>query len=284
VLAIDADINQHLGAMLGADHATLNAIPSLGNEIHLIKEYLRGTNPRIVSADHMIKTTPPGTGSRLLRVQEDNPLYRHFTRSVDGVRFMAVGAFTDADLGVKCYHSKTSAVELLLNHLIDTPGEYVVVDMTAGSDAFASGLFTRFDLTIIVVEPTLQSIAVYEQYKRYAEGYGIAIKAVSNKVDSPDDIAFLKEKLGADMIGTITQSPFVQAMSRGVLRPITELEPDNQKALENIIACADAQVKNWKQFYEQAVLFHIKNAEGWANTAYGCDLTTQIDPTFALSS
>jgi hypothetical protein len=31
-----------------------------------LKEHLRGTNPRIPSATAMIKTTPPGRGSRLL--------------------------------------------------------------------------------------------------------------------------------------------------------------------------------------------------------------------------
>jgi len=33
-----------------------------------------------------------------------------------------------------------------------------VVDRTAGVDSFASGLFTRFDLTILVVEPTREGI------------------------------------------------------------------------------------------------------------------------------
>ena len=51
-------------------------------------------------------------------------------------------------------------MELLLNHLVDGPGEYVVVDMTAGADAFASGMFTRFDLTFLVAEPTRKSVGV----------------------------------------------------------------------------------------------------------------------------
>ncbi len=67
---------------------------------------------------------------------------------------MATGPFTESDLGVACYHSKVGAVELCLNHLVDGPDEYVVVDMTAGSDSFASGMFTRFDMTFLVAEPT----------------------------------------------------------------------------------------------------------------------------------
>ena len=60
---------------------------------------------------------------------------------------MATGPFEESDPGTVYYHSKVGAVELLLNHLIDEPGEYVVMDMTAGADSFASDMFTKFDVT-----------------------------------------------------------------------------------------------------------------------------------------
>src|SRR6266498_2201829 len=147
VLAIDADINQHLGEALGLDPEQAAALPALGLEIDRIKEHLRGSNRRITSTSSMVKTTPPGTGSRLLRLTEDNPISAHFERWIHGVRLMATGPFQESDLGTACYHSKVGAVELLLNHLIDEPGEYVVVDMTAGADSFASDMFTKFDVT-----------------------------------------------------------------------------------------------------------------------------------------
>ena len=41
-----------------------------------VKAYLRGTNPRISLGAAMAKTTPPGTGSNLLRdVTGANPIY-----------------------------------------------------------------------------------------------------------------------------------------------------------------------------------------------------------------
>lgn len=59
VVAVDADINQHMGAALGLDDAEAAALPAMGAHLPLIKEYLRGSNPRIASAEKMIKTTPP---------------------------------------------------------------------------------------------------------------------------------------------------------------------------------------------------------------------------------
>src|SRR5258708_395100 len=97
VLAIDADINQHLAEAVGMPS---HLLPELGNHLDVIKDYLRGTNLRISSAEAMVKTTPPGTGSRLLHLDEPNPLFGRFERRVHGVRLLRVGQFTEEDLGV----------------------------------------------------------------------------------------------------------------------------------------------------------------------------------------
>lgn len=282
-IAIDADINQHLGTMLGMPPEDVSSMPHMGIEMVKIKEYLRGSNPRITRAEDMIKTTPPGTGSRMLSVQEENEIYTYFSRVIHGVRLMAVGAFNEDDLGVRCYHSKTGSVELLLNHLIDTEGEYVIVDMTAGADAFASGLFTRFDVTFLVVEPTTKSVSVYEQYKKYARDHDVVIKVIGNKVEDDSDDAFLRQAVGDDLIATLHMSPFVKKIDRGETSGTEKLETRNEQALVSITSFIDTQEKNWEKFYRQAVEFHKKNAEGWANEATGINLSEQIDPDFTLT-
>lgn len=277
-LAIDADINQHLAAALGAGEEESLTLPTLGAHLPLIKDYLRGDNPRIPSADAMIKTTPPGSGSRLLRVVEENPIYAACMRDVGGARLMVTGPFSDEDLGVACYHSKVGAAELLLNHMVDGVGEYVVVDMTAGADSFASGLFTRFDLTALVCEPTLRSVGVYRQYLNYAKDFGIHIAVVGNKICDADDLAFLREHVGENLLCWTGRSAHVRAAERGDIRPITDLEPDNRTALATLRSALDARTRDWATYQQQAVDFHIRNANAWA----GPDLLTQIDPTFIL--
>lgn len=126
VVAMDADINQHLALVLGLDRQP----EPLGAHLTEIKDRLRGDNPRIPSAEVMLKTTPPGRGSTLLGF-DDLAADPYGLTTPDGLRLLATGPFSEDDLGVACYHSKVGAVELLLNHLIDGPGEYVVVDMTA---------------------------------------------------------------------------------------------------------------------------------------------------------
>ncbi|MFC0430112.1 ATP-binding protein [Kutzneria buriramensis] len=280
VLAIDADINQHLAAALGATEEEVLTLPTLSAHLPLIKDWLRGSNPRISSAAEMIKTTPPGAGSRLLEVAQDNPIYAACVREIDGARLALTGPFTDDDLGVACYHSKVGAAELLLNHLVDGPGEYVVVDMTAGADSFASGLFTRFDLTALVCEPTLRSVGVYRQYLGYAKDFGIRIAVIGNKVCDQDDLDFLRDEVGDNLLCWLGRSSHVRAAERGRVLPVSELEPDNLAALDTIRAELDGTTRDWAAYQRQAVEFHLRNARAWA----GEDLAAQVDPDFIPSA
>ncbi|MEM8949094.1 MAG: ATP-binding protein [Pseudomonadota bacterium] len=283
VLAIDADINQHLATAIGMPPEQAASLPPMGLEIGRIKDYLRGDNPRIGSASAMIKTTPPGSGSRLLTRGESNPIFDHFVRRIGAIDLMAVGPFDEGDIGTRCYHSKTGSVELLLNHLIDDERSCVVVDMTAGADAFASGLFTRFDLTVLLVEPTLRSLGVYDQYCSYARDHDVSIRVMANKLDDADDKAFVQERVGEGLIGCVSRSSFIKTMEKGRILPLSDLEADNREALETLLVTVGRQRKDWDRYHRDAVLFHRRNAASWANEAVGSDLTLQIDPGFSLA-
>jgi CO dehydrogenase maturation factor len=282
VLAIDADINQHLGAALGLEEVAAAGPPAMGDHLETIKDYLRGDNPRIRSTATMVKTTPPGRGSRLLYLAEPNPLFELLEGRAGGIRLLATGPFQQDDLGVACYHARTGAVELLLNHLVDGQGEYVVVDMTAGADCFASGLFTRFDRTFLVVEPTRQSVAVWRQYQGYARGFDVNVSAVGNKVQAEADVAFLRQQLGGDLLVCMHYSGFVRAAEQGRALGLEALEAANRAVLERLQEAVDATPKDWAKFSRQAVQFHLRNASAWANARTGEDLATQVDPAFAL--
>jgi CO dehydrogenase maturation factor len=280
VVAVDADINQHLGLALGLEEGGGSPEP-LGAHLTEIKEYLRGENPLISSAAAMVKTTPPGRGSRLLGLAD--PFFQgKLSAEVEGMHLMVTGPFAEDDLGVACYHSKVGAVELYLNHLVDGPGEYVIVDMTAGADSFASGLFTRFDLTFLVAEPTRQGVSVYRQYREYAADFDVPIAVVGNKVEGAGDVAFLRDHVGDDLLTWLEHSPSVRAMEQGRPFALADLEPANREALAVLLRELDGRPKDWERFGRQAVEFHLRNAEAWANRATGEDLRAQIDPGFSF--
>ncbi|MCF7548070.1 ATP-binding protein [Pseudonocardia sp. WMMC193] len=279
VLAVDADINQHLGVALGADPA---APPprALGGDLTWLKDHVRGENPLLPSADTMIKTTPPGPGSRMLSLDPSGELLQRYSAVAGGVRYLVTGAFDEADIGVSCYHSKTGAVELYLNHLLDGPGEYVAVDMTAGADAFASGLFTRFDLTVLVCEPTRRGVGVFRQYADYAAEHGVALRVLGNKVTDDSDVAYLRDEVGDALIGCLGQSAWVRAAERGAVQPVEDLEPANRTVLARILADLDGRTRDWAAYHRGTVEFHLRNAKSWGDKATGVDLAAQVHPTF----
>lgn len=278
VLAVDADINQNLGEALGARGP--QPCP-LGADLTWLKDHLRGDNPLVASADAMIKTTPPGPGSRMVGLDaHDEVLARCAATTPDGVHYLVTGEFDEADIGVSCYHSKTGAVELWLNHLLDGPGEYVVVDMTAGADAFASGLFTRFDLTVLVSEPTRRGVGVYHQYAALAAGRGVALAVLGNKVDDDADVAYLREHAGDALLGWLTRSPWVRAAERGEPHPVAALEPANAAVLADVLAALDARSRDWAAYHRDTVEFHLRNARAWGDRATGVDLAAQVAPGF----
>lgn len=286
VVAVDADINQHLAASLGLDEEAAARIVPMAARLAEIKEHLRGANPRIPEASTMVKTTPPGRGSRLLRLDEDNVVHSlcatRLAGDLETVRLMATGGFDDEDLGVSCYHSKVGAAELYLNHLVDGPDEYLVMDMTAGADAFASGLFTRFDLTCLVVEPTRKSVSVYQQYREYSRKYDVTIRVVGNKVSSQEDLDFLHAQTGTDLVAWLSTSGYVRAQEQGRDHGFSALEPNNRTALARLQLEVDSVPQDWPKFTRQAVHFHLKNARAWGDRATGVDLGAQVDPEFVM--
>jgi hypothetical protein len=88
VLAVDADINQHLGPALGAAGS---APRPLGADLPWLKDHLRGDNPRIPGPQAIIKTTPPGRGSRLVDLDPAGELLARFAGTAGGVHRQYAG-------------------------------------------------------------------------------------------------------------------------------------------------------------------------------------------------
>ncbi|MEV7013098.1 ATP-binding protein, partial [Streptosporangium sp. NPDC051022] len=77
-------------------------------------------------------------------------------------------------------------------------------------------------------------------------------------------------------------SAVVRGMEQGRDFGLADLEPGALEALGVLLARLDGQGKDWERFGRQAVQFHLRNAEAWANRATGEDLAAQIDPDFVF--
>ena len=283
VLAVDGDINQHLGSALGFTEDELSSQPKLGMDYKPLFEHVLGNNPRIPDASYIFESCPAGEGAGFIYYNGPSSIFDHYEIKKNGIRFMATGGHDDTDVGTTCYHKFTGAFGVFLNHLIDELDEYLVGDMCAGADPFASsGLASRFDGIFLIVEPTLKSTSVYKQCREYADMFGTKLFVIGNKIeDEQGDIDFIKDKVGNDLIASISKSNYIRNLEKGLDRPIEDLEVSNQDVLKKILDKTDNLKRDWNKFHETGLKFHEAAAKGWANDLYGVDVMKFVDPNFS---
>lgn len=281
VLAIDGDINQHLASAIGLDQKKTNALPRLGQQMKILKDYVAGKNSRI-NSDHIIESTPAGHGSNFIAFDGTDPVSQHFILRENNLRFMAVGGHEEQDIGTTCFHKFTGAEGIFLNHLLDKEDEFVIGDMCAGADPFASsGLASRYDAIYLVLEPTLKSISVYVQARQYADPFGIRLFVIGNKITSPEDLTFIEEKTGQKALCAFGDLSVIRDLEKGRDYAILNLEAQTIDSLEVMRATAlTLGPRDWKRYVENGKFFHQRSSDGWASAAYGADLMQQVDPEF----
>lgn len=282
VLAIDGDINQHLGVALGFSATAIRELPKLGQQQPVMKNYIIGTNPRIRQASDIIESTPAGRGSRLMQRDDGNPVETTFMLTQGSVKFMGIGGHEDHDVGATCFHKFTGAEGIFLNHYLDGADEFLIADMCAGADPFASsGLATRFDAIALVMEPTLKSVAVWHQAKAYADPHKIRVWAIANKISSPADLAFIEDQIGEKCLCQFAPLDVLRQAEKGQSFNVADLAPTTIAALQILEGkLLSLPPRDWLHYQQVGQHFHKRAAAGWASAMYGHDLTQQIDEEF----
>jgi CO dehydrogenase maturation factor len=105
---------------------------------------------------------------------------------------------------------------------------------------------------------------------------------VGNKVQTPQDAAFLGENVGADLLAWFGHEPAVRAMDQGRPLALADLGPATRTSLGVLQDALDRQVKDWERYARQAAQFHLKNARRAAPAACA-ELAAQVDPGFTLA-
>jgi len=180
---------------------------------------LLGCLPSCWSAQHLggarpvVALGPDGLGP------VDGPPTCPSALAADGVRLVA-----------------TDALDLLMEHLVDGAGEYVVIDLAADGAASA-----RFDLTVLIAEPTRRAAELHRQHAERAAVEGAALCVLGNKTSDWGDAARLTEQMGDALLGCVGHSAWVRAAERGTAGSITGLEPGNTVALSAMRSALDGR-------------------------------------------
>jgi putative ATP-binding protein len=271
VLAIDADMNVHLGKVFDMP---INIISEQNEEITKFLEPNRNIP--------IIGTTPPIKTSKFIKVSKDEPFIKKYATIKNNLMLFTVGTYTEDSVGSDCYHSKLNTLELIYHRLLDTDKDYVINDSTAGIDSLGTSLFFVSDINIFVVEPTLKGISVYKDFKNITDTLGIKTYVIGNKIIDDEDKEFLIKEIGEkNILGFIKSSKNLKKYEQGHKEYFDEFVNENKEVYENIIAVMKNTPRDWKKYYERLKKVYIAACLDWYSEYYKDDLTKYIDQTFS---
>jgi CO dehydrogenase maturation factor len=286
IAVFDADLNIHAPELLGIDGVPFDKHLSHPKVAEEIKKWLIGSN-NITNLGAFRKSTPPTRKSNIIKIEsiKETPLGSYGLHR-GNLSVFAVGTYQEEDIGASCYHNNLAILESILNHTDDKNG-YVIADMVAGVDSFAGTLHAQFDLTCLIVEPTMRSVEVYTKYMELATEAGIAdsVRVIGNKIRNDKDIEFIKLHIPEKkIIGFFTDDEHIRAIDQdGTALLVSKLNTNNQELLEKVFNILNAKPDNRDARLKKIWELHKKYVtQGFVKERFG-DLTNQIDPEFTFS-
>ncbi|HVZ67253.1 MAG TPA: AAA family ATPase [Patescibacteria group bacterium] len=283
VLAVDADINMHISSLLGIYRNSDLALSEPTN-VEKIREYLKGKNEKIKKASHVVKTTPPGKGSSLIFVNDEDYMMKNFSTKFDKNGFyMFVGTYDTDEIGIACYHTNLAIFENVLSHLVLGEKEWLVADMVAGTDAFSNTLHAQFDAIVLVIEPTPEGTSVYEQYIKLAKEAGVDenLYVIGNKIEDESDLAYLNKKIGNKLLGGFTlKKEIKQARQKDTPLDLSMITKEEMGLFDKISLLVERKGEDRQKKLRLLHDLHRKYvAQDYIVKEHG-DLTDQVDVTF----
>lgn len=281
ILVIDADINVHLPELFDCvvfpeEYISNNNIKSK------IKDYLKGTNHLIKNNDEFRKTTPPSVNSKLITITKEDYFISNFCKRIAEDSYLAiVGTYDIKGIGTSCYHNNLEIVEIILSHTYDKD-EFIVSDMVAGTDLFASSMHLQFDVIVLIVEPTKKSLEIYKLFESLSKDNIDHLFVVGNKIKTEEDIDFLKINIDANkIIGFIRDSKYLQQLDKyGGEIVLENFEIENLKVLEKLYLEITKIVPDPNKRLSRLQMLHTRYvSQPNIKSRFG-DLSSQIDPNF----
>jgi len=188
VLAVDADPNPNLAAMLGLADGTRFLSHELVQEI----------------------VSPDGKSAERLTLRADALLDQYGVRGPDNMRLLTIGMVEHAGTGCNC--SFHSVIRGVLSELDEQSGWVSIADMEAGLEHLKRGTIRTVDALLVVIEPYYRSLETGSRVQRLASELGVSrIYAVANKARDMADAQALTEYCRRHDLNLIATVPHDEA-------------------------------------------------------------------------
>jgi CO dehydrogenase maturation factor len=207
VLAVDSDPSMNLHSALGFENPT---------PIAELKELIA---KRTVMEPGIFKLNPK---------VDDIP--ENFSSKKDSLSLIVMGTIEKGGEGCICPES--AFLKALVRHLVLKKDEYLILDTEAGIEHLGRSIAEKFDLMVVVCEPSIKAVDTANRVFKLSREIGIKnIVGVGNKISTPAQAEFIKKSLDFELLGSI---PFDDDVIDADMKRKPLFSHTNSKALQKI--------------------------------------------------
>ncbi len=207
VLAIDSDPSMNLHSALGLN------------------------NPAPVSGlkDLIAERTEIGGGAFKLNPKVDD-IPEKYSSKKGNLSLLVMGTIEKGGQGCICPES--AFLKALIRHLVLKKDEYLILDTEAGVEHLGRNIADKFDLMIVVCEPSEKAAETANRIYKLAKEIGVKkVVGVANKVSTGVQEDFIRRSLSFDLIGSV---PYDEKVIEADMENKTLYNYRDSKALKNI--------------------------------------------------
>ena len=157
------------------------------------------------------------------RSERDGPFYRlnprvsdipeRFMRQKGNIKLMVLGAIQKGGVGCAC--ADNAVLRTLLNTLLLSKNEDIVIDMEAGVEHLGRGTIASVDHLLVVIQPYRGSLETASKILAMGKDLNMNhLDIVANKVHGQEDLNYIQENLGIKPIGVFFTSDEVREAER----------------------------------------------------------------------
>lgn len=276
VLAVDADVNCHLRNSLNFGDGGQDIAKCFDE----VMSYLKGVRTDIGSRP-MLPTIPPSPDSAFVRPVADDPFVRKYAAIRDNVALLTVGGYHQRDVSSTCYHENLKTLMAVFHHMPDGARDLVVVDTIAGTDNISTSLSFAYDLNVFVVEPTVKSVRVYQDYADLVPQYADRLYVIANKISDAEDESFIRSSIPSErLLGLIPLSRSLKKFEQDHTTGIAEFRKEQSAAFGKLLEVAASKKRDWTLYLRLLRETYELDCSRWYSDFHKTDLLAGIDSEF----
>jgi CO dehydrogenase maturation factor len=177
------------------------------------------------------------------RSERDGPFYRlnprvsdipeRFMRQKGNIKLMVLGAIQQGGVGCAC--ADNAVLRTLLNTLLLSKNEDIVIDMEAGVEHLGRGTIASVDHLLVVIQPYRGSLETASKILAMGKDLNMNhLDIVANQVHGQEDLNYIQENLGIKPIGVFFASDEVREAERAGA-PIYDAASTLGKSAEDLL-------------------------------------------------